>query len=121
MVTINNRDPRPIYEQIRDNLRKLIVSGVIAPDEKLPSVRELAQQLAINPNTIQRAYRELEQDGYSYSVAGKGNFASTQSEVRLAHRQRLLRKLADTVAELEEVGVSRQEMRQFLQEGESNK
>ena len=76
MFAINYRDPRPIYEQIMDELRKMIISGVFKPDEKLPSVRELAQQLAINPNTIQRAYRELEISGYIYSVAGKGNFAA---------------------------------------------
>ena len=64
MFAINYRDSRPIYEQIMDELRKMIISGVFAPDEKLPSVRELAQQLAINPNTIQRAYRELELSGY---------------------------------------------------------
>ncbi len=121
MVTINNRDPRPIYEQIRDNLRKLIVTGVIAPDEKLPSVRELAQQLAINPNTIQRAYRELEQEGYSYTVAGKGNFVANRSEVNMAHKEKLLRTLAETARELEELGVSRDEMRQFLWEGERDR
>ena len=59
MIGLNYRDSRPIYEQIKDNYRKLILSGAMAPGEKLPSVRELASQLAINPNTIQRAYREL--------------------------------------------------------------
>ena len=56
MISLNYRDSRPIYEQIRDGLKKLIVSGAMAPDEKLPSVRALATQLSINPNTIQRAY-----------------------------------------------------------------
>ena len=60
MITLNYRDARPIYEQVRDGLRRLIVSGAIADGEKLPSVRALASQLAINPNTIQRAYSELE-------------------------------------------------------------
>ena len=64
MVSLNYRDSRPIYEQIQDGLRKLIVTGGIKPDEKLPSVRALAQQLSINPNTIQRAYNELENQGY---------------------------------------------------------
>ena len=62
MITLNYRDARPIYEQVRDGLRRLIVSGAIADGEKLPSVRALASQLAINPNTIQRAYSELETD-----------------------------------------------------------
>ena len=75
MISLNYRDSRPIYEQIRDGLRKLIVTGALSADEKLPSVRALAAQLAINPNTIQRAYNELEGEGYIYSVPGKGSFA----------------------------------------------
>ena len=74
MIHIDFRDPRPIYEQVYDALRDLIVTGVLAPGEKLPSVRELAGTLAINPNTIQRAYRELESDGYLCSVPGKFSF-----------------------------------------------
>ncbi len=74
MISLNYRDSRPIYEQIKDGLRKLIVTGGLGPDEKLPSVRALAAQLAINPNTIQRAYNELEGEGYIYSVPGKGSF-----------------------------------------------
>ena len=96
MFTINYRDPRPVYEQIMDELRKMIISGVFAPDEKLPSVRELAAQLAINPNTIQRAYRELEQSGYIYSVAGKGNFAGAQHEVNESRKAALLDTLTDS-------------------------
>lgn len=72
MLELNYRDARPIYEQIKDGLRRLILSDVIRQDEKLPSVRELASQLAINPNTIQKAYRELEQEGYVYTVSGRG-------------------------------------------------
>ena len=75
MININFRDSRPIYEQVKTTLRKLIVSGAMSPDEKLPSVRELASQLVINPNTIQRAYRELEQEGYIISIPGKGSYA----------------------------------------------
>ena len=76
MLTLNYRDSRPIYEQIKDGLRRMIVTGAMAQDEKLPSVRALATQLSINPNTIQRAYNELEAEGYIYSVAGKGSFVS---------------------------------------------
>ena len=76
MLTLNYRDSRPIYEQIKDGLRRMIVTSAMAQDEKLPSVRAMATQLSINPNTIQRAYNELEQEGYIYSVAGKGSFVS---------------------------------------------
>ena len=81
MLTLNYRDTKPIYIQIKSGLKKLMITGAIAADEKLPSVRELAGTLAINPNTIQRAYRELEAEGYLYSVSGKGTFAA--KDIRL--------------------------------------
>ena len=87
MLSINYKDPRPIYEQVRDALRQLILSGAIAPGEKLPSVRELAASLAINPNTIQRSYRELEALGLINTVPGKGAFAATDGAA--AHRRHL--------------------------------
>jgi len=117
LFTINYRDPRPIYEQIVDELRKRIVSGAIEADHKLPSVRELAQQLAINPNTIQRAYRELEQTGYLYSVPGKGNFAGARHEVDESRREELLKVLAETVKELRYLGVPDEELARYLSEG----
>lgn len=84
MVTINYRDGRPIYEQVKDDLRRLVVTGAMQPGEKLPSVRELAVSLAINPNTIQRAYHELESEGYIVSVPAKA--ASAPSSPRRATR-----------------------------------
>ena len=117
MLMINYRDPRPIYEQIMDSMRKLIITGAMAPDEKLPSVRELAQQLAINPNTIQRAYRELEQEGYIYSVAGKGNFVGKQNEVDNERKKELIQTLCDTARELQYLGVSYEEIVKTLSEG----
>ena len=120
MFAVNYRDPRPIYEQIMDELRKMIISGVFAPDEKLPSVRELAQQLAINPNTIQRAYRELELSGYIYSVAGKGNFAAGRHEVDESRRAALLAQLAETARELRFLGVSDGEIAECLKGGRND-
>ena len=120
MLTINYRDPRPIYEQIMDELRKMIISGVFAADEKLPSVRELAQQLAINPNTIQRAYRELELSGYIYSVAGKGTFAAPRHEVDEGRKTALLAQLAETARELRFLGVSDAEIAACLKGGNSD-
>ena len=86
MLTLNYRDSRPIYEQIKDGLRRMIVTGAMAQDEKLPSVRALATQLSINPNTIQRAYNELEAEGYIYSVAGKGSFVSGTADADAVRR-----------------------------------
>ena len=74
MIHLDHRDSRPIYEQIADALRRQSDAGSLQPGEKLPSVRELSGQLTINPNTIQRAYRELEADGRIESFAGKGSF-----------------------------------------------
>ena len=100
MISLNYRDSRPIYEQIRDELRKLIVSGALATDEKLPSVRALAAQLAINPNTIQRAYNELEAEGYIYSVPGKGSFAAGNDAAGARRREELLRQARDLLRAL---------------------
>ena len=106
MISINYRDPRPIYEQVRDALRKLIVSGSLPSDQKLPSVRELASSLAINPNTIQRAYRELEQEGYSCTVPGKGSCACARTDVDEERKSALLHQFDETVGELLYLGVS---------------
>ena len=120
MISVNSHDSRPIYEQITENFRRLIVSGVLEPDEKLPSVRELAQRLAINPNTIQRAYRELEADGYSYSVPGKGSFVSSVRYVNEARRAELLSALDETVRELLFLGVGRAEILKHIEEAGQN-
>ena len=118
MISLNYRDSRPIYEQIRDGLRKLIVTGAMQPDEKLPSVRALAQQLSINPNTIQRAYNELESEGYIYSVPGKGSFASGDTGAEDARRQELKEKLRELVTELKYLGVSGEELIALIREEE---
>lgn len=76
MLNIDYRDARPIYEQVAAGLEDLVVHGVYAPDAQLPSVRQLATELSINPNTIQRAFALLESKGVIYSVKGRGNFVS---------------------------------------------
>ncbi len=121
MININYRDPRPIYEQVMDGLRKLIISGVIAPEEKMPSVRELAASLAINPNTIQRAYRELEAQGYIYSVAGKGSFASPAEDGSRRRREELLGKLGEAYRELRFLGMGEDEIIAYLKKGGNEK
>ena len=118
MISLNYRDSRPIYEQIRDGLRKLIVTGAMQPDEKLPSVRVLAQQLSINPNTIQRAYNELESEGYIYSVPGKGSFASGDTSAEERRKQDLLEQLRELAAELNDLGVSGEELAALVRKEE---
>ena len=106
MIQLNYRDGRPIYEQVRDGLRQLQVVGAIQPGDKLPSMRSLASQLAINPNTIQRAYETLEQEGYVYSVPGKGSFAAQRDEIDSTRREELLARLGELAEELLYLGVS---------------
>lgn len=119
MININFRDSRPIYEQVKTTLRKLIVSGAMSPDEKLPSVRELASQLVINPNTIQRAYRELEQEGYIISIPGKGSYANLSAQVDEGRRKELLTAMDEIVAELLYLGVTSDELDRRIREKEA--
>ena len=107
MLNLDYRDARPIYEQVLDNLRRLMVSGAIQEGEKLPSVRSLASNLAINPNTIQRAYESLEAEGYVYSIPGKGSFAAPRTGVDEERRDRLLGQFDSLTAELLYLGVTR--------------
>lgn len=116
MISLNYRDSRPIYEQIRDGLKKLIVTNGLSADEKLPSVRALAAQLAINPNTIQRAYNELEGEGYIYSIPGKGSFVSANGGADTARREELLAQARELLSELKYLGVSQQELEALVKE-----
>ena len=110
MISLNYRDSRPIYEQIKDGFKKLIATGAIATDEKLPSVRSLATQLSINPNTIQRAYTELEGEGYIYSIPGKGSFAAPGGEADQQRRAELLERFRAQAGELCYLGVGEEEL-----------
>ena len=100
MIQLNYKEARPLYEQIKESIRKMVISNAFLADEKLPSVRELASSLAINPNTIQRAYRELEAEGYVYTKQGKGTFASATAMVCQMRKQELLVEFDDVVSEL---------------------
>ena len=116
MISLNYRDSRPIYEQIKDGFKKLIATGAIGADEKLPSVRALATQLSINPNTIQRSYAELESEGYTYSIPGKGSFAAPRSEADRARKAELKEHFRALAAELRSLGVSEEELCALIKE-----
>ena len=118
MIHLNSRDPRPIYEQIMDNLRRLIISGGVAPGDRLPSVREMAAQLAINPNTIQRAYRELENEGYLVTLPGKGTFVVEHPGLEARRVESLWRQLERVADELRFAGVTQDELLARLQKGD---
>lgn len=100
MIQLNFRDSKPIYEQVEDGIRKLVVNNLIAADEKLPSVRELASKYALNPNTISRAYRELEEQGYIYTLNGKGTFVAANEKVNDMRKEELLHQFDELVKEL---------------------
>ena len=110
MLSLDFRDARPIYEQVKDGLRHLVVTGAIQTGDKLPSVRALAASLAINPNTIQRAYESLEAEGYVYSVPGKGSFAAPNTGVDEGRKNDLLHTFDQAAAELLFLGMKGTEL-----------
>ena len=108
MIRLDYRDARPIYEQVRDGLRSMMVTGVLAAGDKLPSVRSLATELAINPNTIQRAMAQLEAEGFVYTVAGRGSFVAEDGDQGRRRMAELTEGLHDTILELRQLGMTEQ-------------
>lgn len=107
MITIDYKDRRPLYQQIMDKIEEAAVRGLIKPDEQLPSVRSLAADLAINPNTIQRAYAELEKKNITYSVPGKGSFlAKSQNSILQERTSEIKTRLGDLVKESKQLGIT---------------
>ena len=118
MVHLDYRDARPIYTQIFDGFRDQILAGILPAGERLPSVRELAAELTINPNTIQRAYRELEAAGWIATVPGKGCFVcGVPQTTATADRQAMLEEFDRITAALIASGVSREDLAQILLQG----
>lgn len=114
MISLNYRDARPIYEQVRDELRYLVVTGAITVGEKLPSVRMMAAKLAINPNTIQRAYTALEEEGYVSTAPGKGAFVIRGANEGSPRRGQLLEQFDALTAELLFLGTTAPELMQRI-------
>jgi GntR family transcriptional regulator len=120
MIQIDYQDSRPIYEQIAEKYKTLILKGALLPDEKMPSVRQLSMQLSANPNTVQRAYSELERQGFIYTVKGKGNFVRGDSFLREERLRELRQALLDLIAEAGEVGISPEELFRGIPAGGRN-
>ena len=117
MLQLDFGDHRPLYEQICDKLKELIISGVLSENEKVPSVREMASALAINPNTIQKAYKELENEGYIYSLKAKGNFVSPRKDTDHAPRvAELTESVAQQIRELRFMGVEEKTIQTLISE-----
>ena len=117
MVNLDYRDARPIYSQIVDGFRDQILGGVLQQGDKLPSVRELALQLAINPNTIQRAYRELEMQGWIATVPGKGCFVCGVPQMTPVEQQPLLAAFDKAASALLALGITKEELIKRLEKG----
>ena len=117
MLTIDVKSRKPIYEQIIDNIKELIIQGVYSRDMQLPSVRQLAGDLAINPNTIQKAYSELERQGIIYSLKSKGSFVSSNiDELRLERKEQLFKDFGRILEEMNKAGVSQNEIEEKVRE-----
>ena len=110
MILIDYKDSRPIYEQVVDKFRLLILNGVLNKDDKMPSVRALAMELSINPNTIQRAYNELERQGCIYTVKGSGNFISDPESLKEEYRREIFGKLDDVCDLADKAGIGPEEL-----------
>ncbi len=120
MIHLDYRDTRPIYEQVKDGLRRLMVTGVLQSGDKLPSVRQLATELTINPNTIARAYSELEAEGFVCTVTGKGTFVAEGQEQNAARKGELTEKLRPLLQELRELGMTKEELEELWEGGEAH-
>ena len=116
MIILDYRDSRPIYEQVVEKFKLLILKGVLAQDEKMPSVRNLAMELSINPNTIQRAYATLESQGYIYTVKGKGNFVSDKATLMKDYQKEISSQLSEVCKQAASAGMGREEFMALVKE-----
>lgn len=116
MIILDYKDRRPLYEQIVDKFSDMILKGVLKPDEKMPSVRNLAMELSINPNTIQRAYTELEHRGFLYSVKGRGNFVSDSGHLKEERKREIEDQLKAQLKEAFIHGIGKQQIKEWIEE-----
>ncbi len=110
MIFIDYKDTRPIYEQVVERFETLILKGVMQPDEQMPSVRNLAMELSINPNTIQKAYAELERQNFIYTVKGRGSFVSGDGNLLEKRKREYLEEILRLVREVLEIGMTKKEL-----------
>ena len=116
MIQIDYQDKRPLYEQVTEKLQSLIVLGILTSDTKLPSVRNLAIDLSINPNTIQRAYQELERLGFIYTVKGRGNFVASDNLWRSTEKENKINDFKEIILQLNRLGISKEELSDIIDE-----
>lgn len=114
MIVLDYRDKRPIYEQVVEKMEHLIACGGLESNSKLPSVRALAMELSVNPNTIQRAYAQLEQDGYIYTIIGRGNYVTDRSEWQTGRFQTLKQDFKTLLQNAHDVGMPKDELLELI-------
>jgi GntR family transcriptional regulator len=111
MFQLDFMDRRPLFEQIKEKIKTLIIRGIWKENERIPSVRELAQLLTINPNTIQKAYKDLELEGFIYSIRAKGSFVAPLHHTGNPERRKeLIKELEKLVTELAYLNVQEKEI-----------
>ncbi len=115
MIILDYKDRRTIYEQVAEKLEELMLLGILGENEPLPSVRSLAMELSINPNTIQRAYAELERQGYIYTVKGKGSFVAENSVMKEKRKKDLLIQVSEVIDEAIRLGISGEEIKNMVE------
>ena len=115
MISLDYKDKRPLYEQISEKLKELMAVGGFMENSRLPSVRALAVDLSINPNTIQRAYAELERQGYIYSIKGKGNFVAETKVLQYLKSEELKERFYKLVEEAIRLGMSDDEIMGYIE------
>ncbi len=116
MIFLDYRDKRPIYEQVVEKLENLIADGGLEALTKMPSVRTLAMELSVNPNTIQRAYAQMEQDGYLYTVSGRGSFVTSESEWKESRQKKLYEKWREITVRSMESGIPEDVLQRGIRE-----
>lgn len=114
MIIIDYKDRRPIYEQVVERFEELILKGVLEPSSQIPSVRNLAIELSINPNTIQRAYSELERKGLLYTVKGKGSFVTDSDHLVDAKKLEFLEQIGKLIKSASEIGLNTDEIIEYV-------
>lgn len=117
MIILDYQDRRPIYEQITEKFRTLIYQGALPAGSRLPSVRQLAMELSINPNTIQRAYMTLEQEGLIYTVKGKGNFVAETQQIQEKSKEDFRKEFLELVRRGINTGMTEEELMTLVQKG----
>ena len=111
LICVDVKSRAPIYEQLISNIKSLVFNGLLKADEQLPSVRMLSRELTINPNTIQKAYTELERQGIIYSLPGRGNFVSANTEeLARQKREKLLSEIMTDIKKARDSGLSREDI-----------